>query len=296
MRIVVTGTTGQVVSAILSATPSDVKVTALGRPDIDLADPGSLRGPIVAARPDIILSVAAYTAVDKAESEPDLAQAVNGVAPGVLAAIAHELGVPIIHLSTDYVFDGAKPEPYVEDDATGPLGVYGKSKLAGEMAVRAASDNHVILRTAWVYSEFGGNFVKTMLRLAENRDEVSVVADQRGCPTCAVDIARAVIAIARRLRDDASPTRRGTFHLSAPDDASWAEFAGAIFSGLAARAGKTVGVRAIATFDYPTPARRPVNSRLDGHRLAAVYGIKLPSWRTSLDTTLDRLLLGKDLT
>ena len=296
MRIVVTGTTGQIVSAILAVAPSDVKITALGRPVIDLADRDSLRAPILAARPDIIVSAAAYTAVDKAESEPDLAQAVNGVAPGVLAAVAREFGVPIIHLSTDYVFGGSKAGPYVEDDVTGPLGVYGASKLAGEAAVRAASDNHVILRTAWVYSEFGGNFVKTMLRLAESRDEVSVVADQKGCPTCAVDIARAVIAIARRLQDDASPALRGTFHLSAPDEASWAEFAGAIFAGLAARGGKAVRVLPIATSDYPTPARRPANSRLDADRLARMYGLRLPSWRTSLNTVLDTLLLSKDLT
>lgn len=290
VRIAVTGTTGQVVSAILAAAPSDVEIIALGRPDIDLADPDSLRQPIVAVRPDVIVSAAAYTAVDKAESEPELAQAVNGVAPGVLAAIASDLGVPVIHLSTDYVFDGSKPGPYVEDDVTGPLGVYGATKLAGEIAVRAATDDHVILRTAWVYSQFGGNFVKTMLRLAQSRDEVSVVADQRGCPTCAVDIACAVIAIARQLKDNESSALRGTFHLSAPDEASWADFATAIFAGLAARGGKTVGVNSIATRDYPTPARRPANSRLNGDRLAAAYGIRLPSWRQSLDGTLDILL------
>lgn len=295
MRIAVTGTTGQVVSAILAVAPLGVDIVALGRPDIDLSDPDSMRQPVVAARPDIIVSAAAYTAVDKAESEPDLAQVVNGVAPGVLATIARELGVPIIHLSTDYVFDGSKPGPYVEDDATGPASVYGATKLAGEIAVRAATNDSVILRTAWVYSQFGDNFVKTMLRMAQSRDEVSVVANQRGCPTSAIDIARAVIAIALRLKANASPDLRGIFHLAAPDDASWSEFADAIFTGLAARGGKAVRVKSIATQDYPTPARRPANSRLNGDRLATVYGLRLPSWGASLDATLDILLLSKDL-
>ena len=286
MRIVVTGTTGQVVSAITAVAPPDVAIIAIGRPDIDLADLDSLAGPITAARPDVIVSAGAYTAVDRAESEPELAQVINGAAPGALARIARDLDIPILHISTDYVFDGSKSSPYVEDDATGPLGVYGASKLAGEAAVRAAGDNHVILRTAWVYSPFGGNFVKTMLRLAQSRDEISVVADQVGCPTSAMDIARTVIAIAQRVATDPSPNLRGTFHLSAPDEASWADFAQAVFDGLAVRGGKTVTVNPIATSAYPTPARRPANSRLNGDRLARTYGIRLPSWRSSLDDTL----------
>ena len=290
MRIVVTGTAGQVVTAIKAAAPPGVEIIALSRPDIDLADLDSLAGPITAARPDVIVSAGAYTAVDKAESEPDIAHAVNGDAPGALARIARDLDIPIIHISTDYVFDGSKPAPYVEDDATGPLGVYGASKLAGEINVRAATSNHAILRTAWVYSPYGANFVKTMLRLAESRDELSVVADQYGCPTSATDIANAVLAIADCLHKDPSSDLRGTFHLSAPDEANWAGFAGAIFDGLAARGGKTVKVNPIPSSAYPTPAKRPANSRLNGDRLHAAYGLRLPSWREALDRTLDSLV------
>ncbi|HVZ29419.1 MAG TPA: dTDP-4-dehydrorhamnose reductase [Asticcacaulis sp.] len=293
MRILVTGTQGQVVTALKAA---NADVIALGRPDIDLAEPGSLRAPITAARPDVMVSAAAYTAVDKAESEPDLARAINGEAPGELARIAAELGVPLLHLSTDYVFNGARSEPYAEDDATGPVSVYGATKLMGEEAIRAATPNHIILRTAWVYSPFGGNFVRTMLRLAETRDEVNVVDDQLGCPTYAPDIARAVLAIARRAVADRSPCLRGTFHLTAPDETTWAGFAQAIFAGLTARGGKKVIVNPIPSSAYPTPARRPANSRLNGKKLEAAYGIVLPSWRVSLDACLD-ILAGttKDL-
>ena len=290
MRILVTGTAGQVVTAIRAAAPTGVEIIALGRPDIDLADPAGLAGPITAARPDVIVSAGAYTAVDKAESEPDLAHVINGEAPGALARIAHDLNIPIIHISTDYVFDGSKDAPYVEDDTTGPLGVYGASKLAGEINVRQGTPNHAILRTAWVYSPYGANFVKTMLRLSESRDELSVVADQYGCPTSAIDIAHAVLAVADRLDKDPSPDLRGTFHLSAPDEANWAGFAGAIFDGLAARGGKTVKVNPIPSSAYPTPAKRPANSRLNGDRLEAAYGLRLPSWRVSLAKTLDALL------
>lgn len=286
MRILVTGTQGQVVTALKAA---DADVMALGRPDIDLADPKSLRGPITAARPDVIISAAAYTAVDKAESEPDLARAINGEAPGDLARIASELGVPLLHLSTDYVFDGAKPEPYVEDDATGPVSVYGATKLMGEEAIRSVMANHVILRTAWVYSPFGSNFVRTMLRLAETRDEVNVVDDQRGCPTYAPDIAKAMLTIARRVAADPSSVLRGTFHLTAPDEATWAGFAQAIFAGVATHGGKKVIVNPIPSSAYPTPARRPANSRLNGKKLEAAYGIVLPSWRVSLDACLGAL-------
>ena len=291
MRIVVTGTQGQVVTALKAA---DADVIALGRPGIDLAEPLSLRAPVRIARPDVIVSAAAYTAVDKAESEPELARKVNGEAPGELGRIAAELGVPLLHLSTDYVFDGTKDMPYVEGDPIGPVSVYGATKLIGEEGVRAATSNHVILRTAWVYSPYGANFVKTMLRLAETRDEINVVADQCGCPTYAPDIARAILAIARRAVSDPSPALRGTFHLSAPDEASWAEFAVAVFAGLASRGGKKMIVNPIPASAYPTPARRPANSRLDGTKLRAAYGIALPSWRASLDVCLDELLLSKD--
>ncbi|WP_416357721.1 dTDP-4-dehydrorhamnose reductase [Aureimonas phyllosphaerae] len=291
MRIVVTGRQGQVVSALLERGPAaGVDIVALGRPDLDLADAASIRAAVSAARPDAIVSAAAYTAVDKAESEPDLAFAVNAEGPAALAAVAAELGVPIVHLSTDYVFSGEKTDPYVESDPTGPVSVYGRSKLEGERRVAQAQPNHAILRTAWVYSPFGANFLKTMLRLGETRDAVNVVADQHGTPTSALDIADAVIAVARRLAADPDPSLRGTFHLTGSGEATWADFAKAIFTEREARTGKRVTVGRIGTADYPTPARRPANSRLSGEKLGRVYGLVLPDWRVSTKAVLDRLL------
>lgn len=292
MRIAVTGREGQVVQSLLERGPvAGVTVVAVGRPDLDLADPDSVFAALKAAAPDLVVSAAAYTAVDKAESEPALAHAVNGAGAGAVAAAAAAFKVPVVHLSTDYVFDGAKPTPYGEDDPTGPLGVYGASKLAGEAAVAAHAADHVILRTAWVYSPFGANFVKTMLRIGEGRPVVRVVADQVGRPTSALDIADAVIAVGRTLaaRPD-EPALRGVFHLAAAGEASWADFAEAVFAGAKARGRTVPAVERITTADYPTPARRPANSRLDGSRLAARHGVTLPDWRASLDTVLDRLL------
>ena len=220
LRIVVTGWTGQVVRAMLERVPAGMEVVALRRPDLDLAIPKMIAPALRAARPHVIVNAAAYTAVDQAESEPDLAMRVNGEAAGEAARAAAALGVPVIQISTDYVFDGALDRPYREDDATGPISAYGASKLAGERAVAAASDNHAILRTAWVYSPFGKNFVKTMLRLAETSDEVGVVADQHGCPTSALDIADAVLAVARNLvARPQDETLRGIFHMSAAGEA-----------------------------------------------------------------------------
>jgi dTDP-4-dehydrorhamnose reductase len=291
MRIAVTGKQGQVVAALLETAPrAGVEIVALGRPELDLARPGSIRGALAAARPDVIVSAAAYTAVDKAESEPGLAFAVNAEGAGAVAEAAAALRVPVVHLSTDYVFAGDKPEPYLETDATGPVSVYGRSKLEGEHRVAAATADHAILRTAWVYSPFGANFLKTMLRLAETRDVLRVVADQQGQPTSALDIADAVIVIARRLAADADPALRGIFHVTAAGQATWADFAEAIFAGLRARTGKPVSVERITTAEYPTPARRPSNSRLDGSKLRQTYGIVLPDWRASTETVLSRLI------
>ena len=294
MRIAVTGRDGQVVSAFLDIAASEgVEVIAVGRPDLDLAAPATVLPALQAARPDVVVSAAAYTAVDKAESEPEVARAINQEGAEAVAAAAARLGVPVIHLSTDYVFDGAATRPYREDDPTGPLGVYGRSKLLGERAVAAVNPRHVILRTAWVYSPFGANFVRTMLRVAGSRDEVSVVADQQGCPTSAIDIARAVIAVARRVGPgsvDAAPDLFGTFHLTGRGEAVWADVAEAVFARSAALGGPTARVKRIGTADYPTPARRPANSRLDGGKLAHVYGLVLPAWRESLDGCVTRLV------
>lgn len=291
LRIVVTGWTGQVVRAMLERVPTGVEVVALRRPELDLAIPKMIAPALRAARPHVIVNAAAYTAVDQAESEPDLAMRVNGEAAGEAARAAAALGVPVIQISTDYVFDGALDRPYREDDATGPISAYGASKLAGERAVAAASDNHAILRTAWIYSPFGKNFVKTMLRLAETSDEVGVVADQHGCPTSALDIADAVLAVARNLvARPQDETLRGIFHMSAAGEAVWADVAEAIFADRERLGGKPVAVKRIATTDYPTPARRPANSRLDCGKLAARHGVTLPAWRGSLATCVERLL------
>ncbi len=267
------------------------KIFALGRPEFDLADAESVWRELQAVRPDLVISAAAYTAVDNAESDPEAAFAVNADGARAMARAARELGVPLLHLSTDYVFDGAKQTPYVEGDPVGATGVYGASKLAGEQAIGDEyAANSIVLRTAWVFSPFGANFVRTMLRLAGERDEISVVADQLGNPTSALDIADALISVAERLEGDADPALRGVFHMTAQGEASWADFAEAIFAASKAQDGPHARVRRIATSDYPTPARRPANSRLDCSLLAQTYGIRLPEWRLSTETVVARLL------
>jgi dTDP-4-dehydrorhamnose reductase len=293
MRIAVTGREGQVARALAEIGQAEgIDVVFLARPDVDLARPETVWPALRDAGANAVINAAAYTAVDKAESEPDLAHAVNAVGAGAVAAAAAKLGLPVLHLSTDYVFDGASPRPYREDDPATPPGVYGRGKLLGEQAVAAANPAHVILRTAWVYSPFGQNFVKTMLRLAATRDEIGVVADQRGCPTSALDIARALIAVARRVTAEGEGASRfhGIFHMTGQGEASWADVAEAIFSASAKRGGPVARVKRITTADYPTPAKRPANSRLDGGKLAETYGLTLPVWTASLETCVERLL------
>jgi dTDP-4-dehydrorhamnose reductase len=289
MRILVTGTAGQFVSAITSLETSHEIVT-LGRPEADLAAPETLRAPIERLRPDLILSSAAYTQVDRGESEPDAAFRINAEAPAELARIARTLDVPLLHISTDFVFDGTKGAPYIESDATHPLNVYGASKRAGEEAIAAEYGNHAIARTAWVYSRFGNNFVKTMLRLAESRDALTVVADQKGCPTSAVELAGVLIKMGERLKTDAAPGLRGLFHVTGEGGTSWAGFAEAIFAGLKARGGKSVSVMPIPATDYPLPAKRPADSRLNCDKLKKIYGLGLDPWRVSLDACLNELI------
>ena len=289
MRIAVTGATGQVATSLQERAGPKLEVVALARPAFDLASRAAVLAGLEAARPDVIVNAAAYTAVDKAETEEAEAFRVNAEGAGHVAEAAERLGVPLIHLSTDYVFDGALDRPYREDDRTGPTGAYGHSKLAGEKAVAAACENSVILRTAWVYSPFGTNFVRTMLRLNETRDEVGVVADRRGNPTSALDIAEALVAIAARVKDDASPRLRGIFHMPGSGEATWADFAEAVFREAEARGRRSTRVKRIATADYPTPARRPANSRLDNEKLARVYGLSLPDWRHSVAACCARL-------
>ena len=292
MRVVVTGREGQVARALAERAPAaGVTLIALGRPELDLERPQTIAPALAAARPDIVVNAAAHTAVDLAESEVAQAFAVNAAGAGAVAAAARTLGVPVIQISTDYVFDGSSPQPYREEDATGPVSAYGRSKLAGEQAVAAATPDHAILRTAWVYAPYGRNFVRTMLRLGESRDEVSVVCDQIGCPSSALDIADAVLSVARNLVGaPAEPALRGVFHMAAQGEADWASFAEAIFAETAALGRRPVAVRRIVTSDYPTPARRPANSRLDGTKLAATHGVRLPPWRGSLAACVARLL------
>jgi dTDP-4-dehydrorhamnose reductase len=292
MRIAVTGREGQVVRALIErASGLDAEIVALGRPDLDLAaERDAIVSAIVNARPDVVVSAAAYTLVDKAESERDLAYAVNERGAGAVARAAAILAVPLIHLSTDYVFDGAKTAPYDEEDPTAPATVYGASKLAGEVAVLQEHGNSAILRTAWVYSPFGANFVKTMLRLASHRNEVEVVADQLGNPTSALDIADGILRIAINLHGSSDPDQRGVFHMTARGEASWAQFAEAVFASSRELGGPSAGVKHIATADYPTPAKRPHNSRLETAKLARLHGVRLPSWRSSLPGMVSRLI------
>jgi dTDP-4-dehydrorhamnose reductase len=290
MRIAVTGSKGQVAASVLERGARKAEVVTLGRPAFDLTDRATVLVGLEAARPDVVVNAAAYTAVDKAEAEEAVAVRVNGEGAAHVAEGATRRGVPLLHLSTDYVFDGALDRFYREDDPTAPAGAYGRSKLLGEKRVAERCENSVILRTAWVYSPFGANFVRTMLRLNETRDEVGVVADQRGNPTSALDIADALITIAARVRDDASPELRGVFHMTGSGEATWADFAEVVFREAAARGRRLTRVRRIATADYPTLARRPANSRLDNGKLARVYGLRLPEWRRSAADCCARLL------
>lgn len=292
MRIIVIGKEGQVARALHErASAHGAKAVLLGRPKLDLADPSGIEDILFETRGDAIVNTAAYTAVDQAESEPELADAINGIGAGVVAGAAVAMNVPIVQLSTDYVFDGTLDRPYREEDEVHPIGVYGASKLLGEQAVAEVAENHAILRTAWIYSPFGKNFVKTMLRLAASRDEIGVVGDQVGSPTSAFDIADGIFAICRNLVERPQDrSLRGLFHMTASGYASWAEFASAIFEQSAHFGGPSARVKTIATAEYPTPAKRPANSMLDCAKLAQTHGIVLPPWQASLGTCVKRLI------
>ncbi len=294
MKLLVTGRDGQVATslAVRAAAEPRIEIVNVGRPGIDLAHPDTLRGIVAAVRPDIVVSAAAYTAVDLAEDEPELAMIVNAIAPGVLAAEAAAANLPIIHLSTDYVFSGDGDRPYREDDETGPRSVYGETKLAGEHAVAAANPRHVILRTAWVYSPFGKNFARTMLRLAADRDTVSVVADQWGNPTSALDIADGIFAVGARLLDDDNGTPYGIYHLAGTGSTHWAGLAAHVFEVSRQAGGPFASVRETTTADYPTKAKRPANSRLSTERLQQVFGWRAPEWQVSCADIVRKLLSG----
>ena len=282
MKILVIGRSGQVARA-LAERSGEAEIHTAGRPEVDLTAPGTIARALDATRPDVVVNAAAYTAVDAAESDEAAARALNAEGPGRLAERCAADGVPLIHISTDYVFDGTLDRPYREDDPIAPKSVYGRTKAEGEAAVRAAGGRHLIARTAWVYSPFGKNFVKTMLRLGAERDRLTVVADQHGNPTSALDIADTLLALAHRHAD--WPAEGETVHVAGTGEATWCDFARAIVATLPS----PPEVEGIPTSAYPTPATRPANSRLDGTRLSQRYGLTLPPWPASLRVVLDRL-------
>lgn len=293
MRILVTGVSGQVGRELLRTLAPLGEVIGLDRAAMDLEAPESIRAEVRRLAPALIFNPAAYTAVDRAESEPELAMRINGLAPGVLGEEAARLGAWLVHYSTDYVFDGSSGRPWREDDPTAPLGVYGRSKLAGEQAVAASGCRHLVLRTSWVYGLHGRNFLSTMHRLATERDELRVVDDQVGAPTTSAALAEAGAALAQRLLDG-PPATGGVYHMSCAGTVSWCGFAQAIVDRLPAVAralGAPAPVRRprvtpIRTEDYPTPAARPRNSVLDNGRLARDFGLRLPHWEAALDALL----------
>lgn len=289
MNILLTGKNGQVGWELARALLPLGNVAAFDHAGLDLAVAAAVRRKLDEVRPDAIVNAAAYTAVDRAESEPELASAINAAAPALLAQEAARRGALLIHYSTDYVFDGAKAAPYVETDPTAPLGAYGRSKLAGEEGIRAAGCEHLIFRTSWVYGARGANFLRTILRLAAEREELRVVNDQIGAPTWARLIAEATahaLKQAMRERRDGA-FRSGTYHLAAAGETSWHGFASAIVAG---RSGLRVkAVTPIATADYPLPAPRPANSRLDTGAFRARFGLVLPDWRDCLPLCLEEI-------
>ena len=277
--ILVFGKTGQVAKELQRAS----NVLALGRDEADLSKPQICGDAIRAYRPTVVINAAAYTAVDHAEEEAVFANVINGEAPAAMARACTDLDIPLVNISTDYVFKGHGTAPWRPSDPTEPQNAYGESKLLGEVGIRASGANHVILRTSWVVSSHGANFVKSMLRLSQTRDKLSIVDDQIGGPTPAHEIASACLQIAKQMCQD--PSKSGTYHFSGAPDVSWADFAMEIFE----RAGRRVMINPIPTADYPTPAARPLNSRMDCRSTETVFGLSRPDWRKGLDTIITEL-------
>lgn len=295
MRILLTGKNGQVGFELQRALAPLGEVVAVDHHECDLADPDAIRRLMVQVGPDIVVNPAAHTAVDKAESEPELAQAINAVAPGVLGQEAARLGALVVHYSTDYVFDGSKDGAYVENDLPNPQSVYGKTKLAGERALQASGANHLIFRTSWVFGAHGGNFAKTVLRLAAERDALKIVADQFGAPTSAALLADVTAQVLGRYRREGKAGFPfGLYHLVAGGNTSWHEYAQTVVRAASA-AGKPLkltadNVQPITTAEYPLPAPRPANSRLDTGHFRRTFGLELPAWQSGLDHVLQQIL------
>ena len=278
--LLVFGRSGQVATELARLAPG---AHFAGRDQADLTDPAACAALIRARKPRAVINAAAYTAVDKAESDADTARLVNADAPGAMAQACADLGIPFVHISTDYVFDGSGDQPRAEDAETGPLGVYGQTKLDGERAIAASGAQFAVLRTSWVFSAHGNNFVKTMRRLGGERDRLTIVADQIGGPTAAADIAHAVLTMAETMANE--PAKGGTYHFAGAPDVSWADFAREIF----AQSGLSPEVVDIPTSDYPTPAQRPLNSRLHCAAISHDFGVARPDWRQSLALVIKEL-------
>ena len=290
-RVLVTGGTGQVATALRDILPAaGVEALVVGRPDFDFDRPDGIAGLVERFRPDAVVNAAAWTAVDAAEAEEAAARRANAEGPAVLAAACARAGIPLLHLSTDYVFDGNKGSPYHEEDATNPSSVYGRTKLAGEVAVLGAHERTMVLRTSWVFAASGRNFVRTMLAAGATRPVLRVVGDQHGCPTAAPDLADAMAALLLGIRDGGwQPAYRGVFHAAGAGDTTWHGLAIATFELAAARGGPRPEVQAIATADWPTPAPRPTDARLDCARLREVFGLGLPPWQAGLARVIGML-------
>lgn len=289
--ILILGAQGQLGIELQSAFRDSGRVVAHSRAECDLSHPDSIRSAVRAARPDVIVNAAAYTAVDRAESEPDLAMRVNGDAPVILTEEAKKLGALLVHYSTDYVFDGSKPVPYVEDDRTHPLNIYGSTKLAGERNIQQVGGAYLIFRTSWVFSPHGKNFLLTMLRLGREREHLNIVNDQHGVPTSALAIAEGTRRVLDRLGPRSMEEFSGIYHMTCSGQTTWCGFAQSIFAS--ARAEKLwATVTGIPSSQYPTPATRPANSVLSNQKLKSTFGVELPSWESALDTSLASLQLN----
>lgn len=295
-RILVVGKSGQLARCLRDcAALRNVAMVAAGRSELNLQTGKGLDRVMEAVEPSAIVNAAAFTAVDQAEAEPERAFGINCGGAALLADAAAQRGIPFVHISTDYVFDGNKSSLYREDDIPAPLNVYGRSKLASEAAVFKACPGAAVIRTSWIYSPYGNNFVRTMLLLSETQPVVRVVDDQRGTPTSAADLAAAILTIVERLQSAGNCDHAGLYHLAGEGETSWHGFAAAIFASLARRGRRVPKLQAIATTDYPTPARRPANSCLDSSKAQRVFGVRLPPWRSSVEVCLDQLEMRKEL-
>jgi dTDP-4-dehydrorhamnose reductase len=300
-RVLLLGSNGQLGTELRALLEGQCELHALTREQADFSQPEQLRGIVSSLQPAIILNAAAYTAVDKAESEPELAELVNTRSPAVLADEAARYGGLLVHYSTDYVFDGSKSSPWVEDDPTGPLNVYGSTKLAGERAIAAVGGSYLIFRTSWVFAPHGKNFLLTILRLAKERDRLTIVADQHGAPTSALAIARATLEVLESLgpsRKEAPSPCSGAYHMTCAGETTWQGFSQAIVDEAAAAdllGGRHPEIAPISSADYPTPAKRPTNSVMDNGKLLREFGVSLPHWREALGEAMLKLCPAKGM-